>query len=114
MKKLYSSIMLMATIAMTSLTLSSCDDDLSGEQEIPNAPYVLSLGVTSSGNTSYYVVSTDNLMEGTINAVGKGIEQNGYHDYQQGGNTIFCIGGLGVTNATGVVRGSDGLLKEQG
>lgn len=61
----------MATIAMTSLTLSSCDDDLSGEQEIPNAPYVLSLGVTSSGNTSYYVVSTDNLMEGTINAVGK-------------------------------------------
>ncbi len=81
--------MLMATIAMTSLTLSSCDDDLSGEQEIPNAPYVLSLGVTSSGNTSYYVVSTDNLMEGTINAVGKGIEQNGYHDYQQGGNTIF-------------------------
>ena len=114
MKKLYSSIMLMATIAMTSLTLSSCDDDLSGEQEIPNAPYVLSLGVTSSGNTSYYVVSTDNLMEGTINAVGKGIEQNGYHDYQQGGNTIFCIGGLGVANATGVVRGSDGLLKEQG
>lgn len=104
----------MATIAMTSLTLSSCDDDLSGEQEIPNAPYVLSLGVTSGGNTSYYVVSTDNLMEGTINAVGKGIEQNGYHDYQQGGNTIFCIGGLGVTNATGVVRGSDGLLKEQG
>ena len=114
MKKIYSNIMLMATIAMTSLTLSSCDDDLSGEQEIPNAPYVLSLGVTSSGNTSYYVVSTDNLMEGTINAVGKGIEQNGYHDYQQGGNTIFCIGGLGVTNATGVVRGSDGLLKEQG
>lgn len=114
MKKIYSNIMLMATIAMTSLTLSSCDDDLSGEQEIPNVPYVLSLGVTSSGNTSYYVVSTDNLMEGTINAVGKGIEQNGYHDYQQGGNTIFCIGGLGVTNATGVVRGSDGLLKEQG
>ena len=47
MKKIYSNIMLMATIAMTSLTLSSCDDDLSDEQEIPNAPYVLSLGVTS-------------------------------------------------------------------
>ncbi len=113
MKKLYSSIMLMATIAMTSLTLSSCDDDLSGEQEIPNAPYVLSLGVTSSGNTSYYVVSTDNLMEGTINAVGKGIEQNGYHDYQQGGNTIFCIGGL-ESNSTPQewsVEAPTGLLK---
>jgi hypothetical protein len=53
-------------------------------------------------------------MEGTINAVGKGIEQNGYHDYQQGSNSIFCIGGLGLTSATTVVRGADGLLKEQG
>ena len=99
---------------VAACTLSSCDDDFTGEQEIPNAPYVLSLGVTSNGNTTYYVVSTDNLMEGTINAVGKGIEQNGYHDYQKGGNSIFCIGGLGLTSATAVVRGADGLLKEQG
>ena len=27
---------------------------------------------------------------------------------------MFCIGGMGVTNATAVVRGADGLLKEQG
>ena len=100
--------------AMVVGVLTSCEDDLTAEQETPNAPYVLSLGVTSNGNTTYYVVSTDNLMEGTINAVGKGIEQNGYHDYQQGSNSIFCIGGLGLTSATTVVRGADGLLKEQG
>ena len=112
MKKIYNNALLLALMA--AITLTSCEDDLTAEQEMPNAPYVLSLGVTSSGNTTYYVVSTDNLMEGTINAVGKGIEQNGYHDYEKGGNSLFCIGGLGLTSATNVVRGADGLLKEQG
>lgn len=112
MKKYFRNSIILAAMAVGVLT--SCEDDLAAEQETPNAPYVLSLGVTSNGNTTYYVVSTDNLMEGTINAVGKGIEQNGYHDYQKGGNSIFCIGGMGVTSATSVVRGADGLLKEQG
>ena len=112
MKKCFRNSIILAAMAVGVLT--SCEDDLTAEQETPNAPYILSLGVTSNGNTTYYVVSTDNLMEGTINAVGKGIEQNGYHDYQQGSNSIFCIGGLGLTNATAVVRGADGLLKEQG
>lgn len=112
MKNCFRNSIILAAMAVGVLT--SCEDDLTAEQETPNAPYVLSLGVTSNGNTTYYVVSTDNLMEGTINAVGKGIEQNGYHDYQQGSNSIFCIGGLGLTSATTVVRGADGLLKEQG
>jgi hypothetical protein len=112
MKQLFHNSLLLTAIA--ALTLTSCEDDLAGEQETPHAPYVLSLGITSSGNTAYYVVTTDNLMECTINAVGKGIEQNGYHDYEQGGSSIFCIGGLGLTSATAVVRGTDGLLKEQG
>ncbi|WP_028913319.1 DUF4374 domain-containing protein [Prevotella sp. MA2016] len=112
MKNCFRNSIILAAMAVGVLT--ACEDDLAAEQETPNAPYILSLGVTSNGNTTYYVVSTDNLMEGTINAVGKGIEQNGYHDYQQGSNSIFCIGGLGLTNATAVVRGADGLLKEQG
>ena len=110
MKNLY----ILSVLLMAALSFTSCDDDLTAEQESPNAPYVLSLGITSSGNTTYYVVSTDDLMQGTINAVGKGIEQQGYHDYQQGGSSIFCIGGLGVTSATAVVRGADGLLQERG
>ncbi|MCD8194564.1 MAG: DUF4374 domain-containing protein, partial [Tannerellaceae bacterium] len=61
-----------------------------------------------------YVVSADDLMEGNINAVGKGIEQNGFHDYEQGNQTIFCVGGMGVTLAKGVTRGVDGYLKESG
>ena len=110
MKNIFFHIALLTSV----VTFTSCDDNLSAEQEQPNAPYVLSLGITSSGNTTYYVVSASDLMSGTINAVGKGIEQNGYHDYQKGGNAVFCIGGMGVTSATTVVRGADGLLKEQG
>ena len=110
MKNIFFHIALLTSV----VTFTSCDDNLSAEQEQPNAPYVLSLGITSSGNTTYYVVSASDLMSGTINAVGKGIEQNGYHDYQKSGNAVFCSGGMGVTSATAVVRGADGLLKEQG
>ena len=110
MKNIY----ILSMLLMAAFSLASCDDNLSAEQEQPNAPYVLSLGVTSNGNTTYYVVSAADLMSGTINAVGKGIEQQGYHDYQQGASSVFCIGGMGVTSATSVVRGADGLLKEQG
>lgn len=96
------------------LFASSCDDDEFGTEEIPFAPYVLSLGITSGGTTAYYLVTAEDLMLGNINAVGKGIEQSGFHDYEQGNQTIFCVGGLGVTNTTGVVRGGDGYLLEKG
>ncbi len=71
--RLVSKSRMLSVTAITAISVmvffSSCEDDLDAEQEIPNAPYVLSLGITSSGNTTYYVVSTDNLMEGTVNAV---------------------------------------------
>lgn len=102
-------------ILSLTFSLVSCEDDGDTENaETPNAPYVLSLGITSNGTTTYYVVTTDNLMEGTINAVGKGIEQNGFHDYEQGNQTIFCIGGLGVTNAKGITRDTNGYIQESG
>lgn len=50
----------------------------------------------------------------TINAVAKGIEQNGYRDYEQAGQTVFSIGGLGLTSATGIVRDANGYLTERG
>ena len=97
--------------ACCALTLVSCDDDM-GNEEVANEPYVLSLGITSNGTTTYYVVTADDLMSGTpINAYGKGIEQNGYRDYQQAGPTVFSIGGLGVTSATGIQRDGDGYIQ---
>jgi len=101
-------------VGCISLLLPACDNESFENEEIPHAPYVLSLGVTSNGTTTYYVVTTDNLMEGTIDAVGKGIEQNGFHDYEQANQTIFCVGGLGVTNAKGITRDASGYLQEKG
>ncbi len=99
----------------TVLTFAACDDDM-GNTEVAHQPYVLALGITSSGTTTYYAVTTDNLTDSThnISAIGQGIEQNGYRDYQQGGQTIFSIGGLGVTSATGIQRDADGFIQEHG
>lgn len=95
-------------------TLTACDDDM-GSTEVPGEPYVLSLGITSSGVTTYYVVTAQDLMSDTpINAYGRGIEQNGYRDYQQAEQTVFSIGGLGVTSATGIQRDAAGYLQEVG
>ena len=101
-------------LGLTCLGMSSCEKETANDSETPFAPYVLSLGITSNGTTTYYVVTTDDLMKGTINAVGKGLEQNGYRDYEQGEQTIFSIGGLGATNAIGIVRNPDGYLVEKG
>ena len=42
----------MMLLMMAAFSLTSCEDDLTDEQETPFAPYVLSLGVTSNGNTT--------------------------------------------------------------
>lgn len=107
----FQSYLLAALVSCGSIfLLSSCDDDM-GSQETPNEPYVLSLGITSNGTTTYYVVTTSDLMSSTpISAYGKGIEQNGYRDYQQAEQTIFSIGGLGVTSATGIQRDANGYI----
>ena len=112
MKKIYSNI---SWILLLSLFFgfSSCDD-LSETEEVPFAPYVLSLGITANGTTTYYVVTTDDLMSGEINAYGKGLEQSGYRDYELANKTLFSIGGLGVNAVTGVVRNSTGFLQETG
>ena len=113
-KRLPSYILTTLTLCCSLFLLASCDDDM-GSQEVPNEPYVLSLGITSNGTTTYYVVTTNDLMSSTpINAYGKGIEQNGYRDYQQAEQTVFSIGGLGVTSATGIQRDGNGYIQEVG
>lgn len=112
--KIINKLIYLLALFLTIIGLNGCDDDLQEFEEIADAPYVLSLGITSGGATTYYVVTTDNLMSGNINAIGKGIEQNGYHDYEQGNQTIFSIGGLGITNAVGIIRNSNGYIEEKG
>ena len=51
-KRLPSYILTTLTLCCTLFFLASCDDDM-GSQEVPNEPYVLSLGITSNGTTTY-------------------------------------------------------------
>lgn len=110
----YNLSLLSALAVFTSVFFASCDDGNIETVEKPNAPYLAALGITSSGTTTYYVVTTEDLMTGTIDAIGQGIEQNGYRDYEQFGQTVFSIGGRGVNGVYGVQRGENGLLKERG
>lgn len=109
MNRFFSRYNLMAFV-LVALFTGSCSEDETND-DATHEPYVLSLGVTSSNATSYYVVTTDDLMTGTISPVGNGIEQTGYFDYEQGGNTIFSIGGMGVTNVYGITRNGFGDLQ---
>jgi hypothetical protein len=110
--------MILPAAACTLCMATSCGTD--DAPDVPDTdseqtdPYVISLGITASGTTTYYVVSTDDLMNATISAEGRGIEQNGYHDYEPGNATIFCVGGLGLTDVKGVSYGDDGALRQNG
>jgi len=114
MKNLVQHLYIWASLAALSLAFTACDDEETTDTEVAHAPYVLSLGITSGQTTTYYVVSAADLMTGNINAIGKGIEQDGYYDYQQAGQTVFAIGGLGVQSIKGIRRNAEGYLQENG
>lgn len=112
--------------ALLTLGLAACgDDDISAEGNGNNGNgsngnptttgrYVLGLGVSSSNATSYYLVTAGDLMNGTISSIGNGLEQTGYRDFQQGAQTIFSIGGLGIAEANGFTLDADGKWQKKG
>jgi hypothetical protein len=90
------------------------------EDEVPTPfeeenPYVLSLAVQGSdGGFTYYTVPFEDVMSGSLSAVGQGIEQPGYYDFTQFGNTIYSMGGLDDINVVGITLGEDGELAQIG
>ncbi len=112
MKNIYKKINWILLLSLL-VGFSSCDD-LADTEETPFAPYVLSLGITANQVTTYYVVTAEDLMSGEVNAYGKGLEQNGYREYNQANQTVFSVGGLGVNYVTGITRDAAGYLQETG
>lgn len=107
----------MGAFGIMALTFSSCDkndDSQSGNGNGEIGKYVVALGVSSSSSTSYYLVTVPDLMSGTISPVGTGVEQTGYRDFQQGAQTIFSIGGLGVNDVNGFTMDAAGKLQKKG
>lgn len=113
----------LGTAAFLASGLMACDgDDIpqggneGGNESGPETSgrYVLGLGVSSANATSYYLVTAADLMKGTISSIGNGLEQTGYRDFQQGGQTIFSIGGLGVAEANGFTLDAAGKWLKKG
>ena len=102
--------------AIFSIGITSCDDNnVPGDGGTStNDPYVVCLGITSNSGTSYYVVPVSDFMNESISASGnKGIEQNGYRSFQIGNGSLFSIGGLGLTDANIITKGTDGKLQQK-
>lgn len=109
MKKLISFL----TIGAVALGMVSCDNE-ENYPKMPAGKYYVSLGVTINDVTTYYVVNTNDLMNGMITARGQGLEQTGYRDFQQNGNVLYSIGGLGTTDCNGLLIDKQGDLTEKG
>lgn len=95
-------------VLVFSFGACSTDDENSGRNENESNvfnPYVLSLAIQGSeGNFTYYTVPFADVMSGTLDAVGRGIEQPGYYDFIQIDNTIYSIGGLDDVDMVGIEK----------
>ncbi|WP_026776447.1 DUF4374 domain-containing protein [Polaribacter sp. Hel_I_88] len=97
--------------------LIGCDDDNTETPDNNNTEkqFVLGIGVTTPTETTNFLLSTDDLMTGTLSLQGQGTLQDGYRDYGFGANTFYSIGGLGVTDVNTVTTdGANGLNIETG
>ena len=99
-----------------ALTFTSCsEDDNTNNPDGQGDQFVMSLAIQGSNNTfTYYTVPFADVMTGSLSAQGKGIEQPGYFDFTQIGNTIYSIGGLDDVNVVGISKTETGELKQLG
>ncbi len=85
-------IAVIALLGMTSIT--SCKKKKTTEEDetlVPASGYVLGLKTTSAGADAEYLVTSTDLMSGTISATGNGIEQMGWMYYHQIGNKYLAM-----------------------
>lgn len=117
MKNINTVKFLLLSIVLATTFLSSCDNPPTASDEDDNGEtsHVLSLAYQGAeDNFTYYTVDFDDVMEGTLSAVGKGVEQPGYYTFNQFGDAIFAIGGLEQTDIVTIHDNGDGELIETG
>lgn len=84
-----------------AITLGACSKSDSPSPVVADgAVYTLGLGSTTAQTTTNYVVTTSDLMSGTISLVNNGFLQEGYRDYDNIGNHFQAIGGLGLNDVS--------------
>ncbi len=115
--KNYTKTFLAATLGV--FLFASCSSNDSNVDTPPNntiKPYTVTLAYApaSGYDFSYYTVPFKDLMSGTLNAKGKGVEQVGYFDYKKIGQTVYSIGGLNDVKVSTIQHAADGTLKVTG
>lgn len=99
----------------TTILLSSCSSPNDASEGLNETSYVLSLAYQGTqGNFTYYTVGFDDVMEGSLSAVGKGIELPGYYTFNQVDNAIYATGGFELTDIISIRKNEDGELIETG
>ncbi|WP_067144634.1 DUF4374 domain-containing protein [Pseudotamlana agarivorans] len=108
------SLGLMAAVSIMSCS-SDDNDDNSGNPDITQKPYVLSLAIQGSeGGFTYYTIPFENVMEGSLTAAEEGIDQPGYYDFTKVDNTLYSIGGLDNTDVSAISQNEDQTLSTEG
>ena len=106
-----------AFLAVSSLIFASCgttnsdsdDDDTTSEQ------FILSLAYQATGfDYNYYTAGFDTVMDGSLSAVGRGIDNFGYYTFHQIDDAIYGLGGFSLTDIVAIRRTEEGELVQTG
>lgn len=105
----------LALIAFSLSALISCsnDDNNSKELEVVSSGFTMSLKTTGDGEPEY-IVNKQDIMTGTISAVGQGIEQTGWRFYYPVGKTLFASGYSEDNQCAGYAAKSNGSITKVG
>ena len=101
---------MLAALSIVSVSCNDGDDPDPTPGEEADKVYVLGLGVTTSTETTNYVLQTSDLLTGTLSLTKNGIQQTGYRDYTKVGSNFYSIGGLGVTDVNTLSLDASGKL----
>ncbi|GAO31683.1 DUF4374 domain-containing protein [Geofilum rubicundum] len=114
--KKFSLLLISSLLFGGSLLLSSCSEDDNKTDEFQGEDaFALSLAYQGTdGNFTYYTVKFEDVMSGSLSAFGKGIDQLGYFTYNQIGDKIYSIGGMGTNSLIGLENDANGDLYETG
>ncbi|WP_297096648.1 DUF4374 domain-containing protein [uncultured Draconibacterium sp.] len=105
-----------ALLAVGTLLFSACsnDDDVP-EVITEDANFALSLAYQGTdGNFTYYTVLFEDVMSGSLSAVGQGIDHLGYYTYNKIDDRIYATGGFELTDIIALEKNTAGELVETG
>lgn len=89
------------------------DDNVNPTPEPESSQITMSFKSTG-GEEPEYIITEDNIMEGSISAQGTGIEQTGWRFYYPVGNTLFASGYSEDNKATAYASNEEGIISEKG